>query len=362
MTTLRPLSPHARVILSVLALGLALFPLYGGQLLGGQYDFWLQKLTSVMILAMMAASLNLLVGVTGLVSVAHAAFFGLAGYTMVLVAPKWEAASLWVLLPAALLAAALAALLMGMLIIRTSGIFFIMATIAFSQMLFYIFHDTRIAGGSDGAYLFSAPTVELFGRPRLDLGDRLTLFYVTLISLAGVYLLLRALVRSPFGRVLLGIHVNEQRVQALGYNPISYKLTAFVIAGTLAGYAGVLSATQFRFVEPGQVGWHLSAEVLIMVILGGVGTLWGPILGAFAFEGLHHVFTTLTPHWELPLGLAVILIVLLLPNGIAGAIERFGDRSSRRPGAERRPAEPAADDEQPVSVRVPSRISGSGEA
>lgn len=340
MRPVRPLFRAIPPILLLLVLLLALYPVLGGALLGPQHAFWMQRLTSVMILAIMAASLNLLVGVTGMISVAHAAFFGLAGYTMVLIAPEWEAASLWLLLPSALIVAALASLVMGILIIRTHGIFFIMATIAFSQMLFYVFHDTQIAGGSDGAYLFSAPTVELLGRPLLDLGDRYTLFYVTLVSLVGVYLLLRALVHAPFGRVLLGIHANEGRVRAIGYNPSYYKLAAFVVAGMLAGYAGVLSATQFNFVDPSQVGWHLSAEVLVMVILGGTGTLWGPILGAFAYEGLHQAFTGLVRHWELPMGMTIILMVLLLPEGIAGAVVRLGERWASPDDAA--PAAPAA--------------------
>ncbi|MEX0732904.1 MAG: branched-chain amino acid ABC transporter permease [Aquisalimonadaceae bacterium] len=319
-----------QILLVLLSALLLLYPLFGEALAGNAYDYWLQKMTTVMILAILAVSLDLLVGVAGMVSIAHAAFFGLAGYTVVLVAPEWEPGNLWILLPAALVIAALASLVMGLLIIRTSGIFFIMATIAFSQMIYYIFHDSDFAGGSDGAYLFSTPETMVMGRSLLDLGDRLTLFYVTLISLLLIYLLLRIVLRAPFGRVLIGIRENEQRVRALGYNPSFYKLSAFVIGGTIAGFAGVLSAIQYQYIDPSQVNWHLSAEVLVMVILGGLGSLYGPILGAFAFEGLHYTFSSFTRHWQLPMGIVVIVMVLMLPRGIAGGLEWLSERLGRR--------------------------------
>lgn len=317
-----------QLLLGALLLLLLAYPLFGAGLFGEKHDFYLQQLTTIMILAIVALGLDLLVGVSGMVSLAQAAFFGLAGYALVLFAPEYEAVSIWIALPLCLGLTALAALLMGMLIIRTSGIFFIMVTIAFSQMLFYLFHDASFAGGSDGAYLFMKPEVSLFGVQLLDLENRTTLFYVVLASLALLYLLLRTFLRAPFGRVLLGIKENEQRVRAMGYNPQYYKLAAFVIAGTIAGYAGMLSATQYGFVNPSQMSWQLSAHVLVMVILGGMGTLFGPILGAFAFEGLHHGFAGLTPHWELPMGVVVICMVLLLPRGIAGLLLQLAQRKS----------------------------------
>ncbi|HEX5512788.1 MAG TPA: branched-chain amino acid ABC transporter permease, partial [Gammaproteobacteria bacterium] len=296
---MRALPRPVQTLLLVLTLLLAAYPLWGEAAFGGKYDFFMQKLTTIMILAIVAVGLDLLVGVTGMVSLAQAAFFGLAGYALLLLAPEYEAANIWVALPLTVGIAALAALLMGVLIIRTSGIFFIMATIAFSQMLFYLFHDAKFAGGSDGAYLFFKPEVAIGGIQLLDLENRTTVFYVTLISLVLVYLLLRTLLRAPFGRVLFGIKENEERVRAIGYNPAYYKLAAFVIAGAIAGYAGMLSAIQYGYMSPGQVSWQLSAHALVMVILGGMGTLFGPILGAFAFEGLHYWFGTLTRHWEL---------------------------------------------------------------
>lgn len=327
---MRTLPRPLRVLLLLLTLLLACYPFWGEWLLGQRYDFFLQKLTSIMILAIVALGLDLLVGITGMVSLAQAVFFGLAGYTMVLAAPEFEAANIWVVLPLAVGVAALAALIMGMLIIRTSGIFFIMATIAFSQMAFYLVHDSEFAGGSDGIYLFFRPEVAIAGIQLLDLESRQTVFYLTLVSMVGVYLLLRTMLQAPFGRVLLGIRENEERVRAMGYNPIYYKLAVFVIAGAIAGYAGVLNATQYGFMSPGQLSWQLSAHALVMVILGGMGSLFGAILGAFAFEGLHYWFASITPHWQLLMGAVVIAMVLLLPKGIAGLLLQLAQRLGRR--------------------------------
>ena len=327
---MRPLPRPIRYLLLALTLLLAGFPLFGESLSGEQHTFHLQQLTHIMILALVALSLDLLVGVTGMVSLAQAAFFGIAGYSLVLFAPEFEAVNFWLALPLCLGVSAAAALLMGLLIIRTSGIFFIMATIAFSQMLYYLFHDSAFAGGSDGIYLFLKPELAVAGVQLLDLENRTTLFYVVLASLALLFVLLRTFLRAPFGRVLLGIKENEQRVRAMGFNPLFYKLAAFFIAGTIAGYAGMLSATQYGFVSPGQLSWQMSAHILVMVILGGMGTLFGPILGAFAFEGLHHWFASLTPHWELPMGVVVIVMVLLLPRGIAGLLLQLAARKRNR--------------------------------
>ncbi|WP_421842181.1 branched-chain amino acid ABC transporter permease [Marinobacter algicola] len=328
-----------QILLIVLTLLLVFYPMFGEALVGDKYDYYLQKLTTIMILAIMAVSLDLLVGVAGMVSVAHAAFFGVAGYTLALMAPEYAAPSVWIALPLSLGVAALTALIMGALIIRTSGIFFIMVTIAFSQMLFYLLHDAPFAGGSDGIFLMFKPEVAIAGVQLLDLSNRATLFYVVLTSLILVYLLLRTLLRSPFGRVLFSINENEVRVQALGYNPLAYKLVAFVIAGTVSGYAGFLSATQYGFVNPVDVSWMLSAHTLFMVILGGMGTLFGAILGAFAFEGLHYWYSSMTIHWELLMGITVILMVLLLPKGIAGLLLQLDERwQRRRRGDEPEPA------------------------
>ena len=319
------------VLLLVLVAALALFPLWGKLVFAAKFTFLMQKLTGIMILAILAMSLDLLVGVAGLVSLGHAAFFGLGGYMLAMMSPQYEAANLWLVLPAGLGAVALAALVVGFLSIRTSGIYFIMVTLAFGQMGFYFFNDSKLAGGSDGAYIYVKPSIEAFGVTLVNLDSKLSFFYLTLGVLVGVYALLRVLLASPFGRVISAIGVNEYRVQGLGFNPMAYKLVAFTIAGTIAGLAGFLAASQYGFVNPAMLGWHQSGHVLVMVILGGMGTLFGPVLGAFILELAHFLFESLTDHWLLPMGGMVIAIVLLLPKGVAGLLLKWADRKEDRP-------------------------------
>lgn len=287
--------------------------------------FVVQFATRVLIMAIFAMSLNLLVGFTGLVSLGHAAFFGVAGYCLALASPQYEAASLWTSLPLALLASATLALLIGLLVLRTSGVYFIMATLAFAQMVFYFFHDAGFAGGSDGLYINVRPDATLLGWKPFDL-ERYTHFHlVALAAFVLVFVLVRMLRDSPFGAALAGIRVNEARMRSLGYATFRYKLACFVIAGTIAGLAGYLAAVQYGVVNPEMLGWHLSGSVLMMVILGGLGTLTGPILGAAAMLllelGLQSApalgSVELGRHWQLPMGIAIILVALFLPRGIA---------------------------------------------
>lgn len=318
-----PSKPLALILLLLLAT-LALFPAWGPLAFAAKYNFLVQKLTGIMIFAILAMSLDLLVGVAGMVSLGHAAFFGLGGYALALMSPQYEAADFWVVLPAAMAVSALAALAVGLLVIRTSGIYFIMVTLAFGQMGYYFFNDSRLAGGSDGAYIYVKPAVEAFGRTLVDLDNRQAFFYLVLVALVLVYALLRVLLASPFGRVLAAIGVNEGRVRGLGFNPTAYKLVAFTIAGSLAGLAGFLAAAQYGFVNPAMMGWHQSGHVLVMVILGGMGTLFGPVLGAFVLELAHLGLEGMTEHWLLPMGMLVIAVVLVLPKGLAGLLLKWG--------------------------------------
>jgi len=280
--------------------------------------FYLQLVSKIMIMAIFAMSLNLLVGCTGLVSLGHAAFFGVGAYTLMLLSPQYTAASLWLSLPAALAAAAAAALAIGLLVLRSSGVYFIMATLAFTQMFFYYVTGSKALGGSDGAYIYVKPDAALFGVTPFRLADPIQFYYVVLVLMAGTYLALRTLLRSPFGHAIQGIRVNEHRMRSLGFPTFRYKLMSFVIAGALAGLAGYFDAAQFGFVNPDLFGWRQSGIVLMMVILGGVGTLYGAILGAFALVLVQELLTDLTRHWLLPMGLFIILAVLLLPHGIGG--------------------------------------------
>ena len=310
----------ASLLLAAVA-GLALFPFASD-------EFYLELFTHIMVLGIFAMSLDLLIGYTGLVSFGHAAFFGLAGYLLAIITPESEAMSLWVSLPVCLAGAALAALVIGWFSVRTSGIYFIMITLAFAQMAFYYFNENVALGGSDGMFIFTKPSVGVAGFEIIDLGDPTTVYYAVLASLVACYLLLSMVLRAPFGRVIKAIRVNEHRTRALGYDTRRYKLAAFVIAGTMAGYAGYLEAVSTGIVSPGHLSWHQSGLVLILVILGGMGTLYGPVLGAFVLVLLHDQVQDVTVHWQLVQGIFVILVVLFLPHGIAGLVARLARRDA----------------------------------
>ena len=281
--------------------------------------YYIELGTSAMIAAMLALSMQLLVGATGLVSLGHGAFYGLAAYAVYLVSPENAAQPIWITLPIAMAVAGLAALAVGMFSLRTSGFFFLMVTLAFGQMIFFVFHDTKLGGGTDGAYL-GKPLISAFGAT-LDLPRRqkpIGIYYVALIQLLSMYIGLAVLLRTLFGRALEGIRVNEHRMRAVGFDTFKIKLTAFTLAGALAGAAGHMWALHRGFVNPEIVGWHQSAEALLMILLGGLGSLHGPILGALALTGLSEVSQLLTERKLLVEGLVILAVVILLPKGLAG--------------------------------------------
>jgi branched-chain amino acid transport system permease protein len=284
--------------------------------LAGKY--YVQLATKIMIMALFAMSLDLLVGYAGLVSLGHAAFFGFGAYLAALAAPPYQAANFWTSLPLAVGGAALLAAVIGFLAVRTQGIYFIMVTLAFAQMVYYVFHDSKIAGGSDGIFIDVRPDATLFGWTPFDLANFVQLYFVVLVVFAGAYVLLRIVLASLFGRVVEGIRVNEHRMKSLGYPTFRYKLAAFVLAGAIAGLAGYFGAVQYGAVNPEMLGWHLSGAVLMMVILGGMGTLAGAVLGAAAFSLLELAFQGMTEHWQLLMGGTIVLVALFLPHGLAG--------------------------------------------
>ena len=238
-------------------------------------SFYIEIVGKVLVMAIFAMSLDLLVGFTGLVSFGHAAYFGIAAYAVAILSPEYEAASLWYVLPASVGLSALAAFVIGLFVLRTKGIYFIMVTLAFAQMAYFIFHDTPLGGGSDGTYLNNRPSASIFGWEPFDLTNEVHMFYFVLVVLVLVYLFLARVLQSPFGRVLVGIKSNEHRMQSLGYLTFRYKLGAFTLAGALGGLAGFLYAVLFGFVTPELLSWHESGNVLLMVILGGMGNLAG---------------------------------------------------------------------------------------
>ncbi len=305
-----------RAALALAIVLLALFPLAGSA-------FYTELAAKVMILAIFAMSLDLLVGYTGMVSFGHAAYFGLGAYTLGLLAPKYEAASFWATLPLAVLAAGLAAFVVGLFVVRVRGVYFIMVTLAFAQMFYFVFHDTDFGRGSDGISMNFKPTAAIGSWAPFDLSNPVHGYYVVLVSMVAAYAFLHRMLRSTFGRALRGIRSNEHRMRSLGYPVYGYKLASFTIAGALAGFAGYLSAMQFGFVNPEILSWHQSGNVLLMLILGGIGSLYGGVVGAFAFVAMQEVFSSLTRHWQLPLGAAIILLVLFLPGGLASVATRF---------------------------------------
>ena len=309
--------PRSVQLLLVLGLmALMAFP-FAGQ------DFYTQMVTRMMILAIFAMSLDLLQGITGLVSLGHAAYFGVAGYVLAFLSPADAGASWLTTLPLAVLASALLALTIGFFVVRTQGIYFIMVTMAFAQMVYFLFFDNKALGGSDGLYVNVRPAA--LG---LDFENKHVLYYFTLVSMLLVYGFLRRLLWSPFGRTLNGIRLNEHRTQALGYASFSYKLTAFTLAGALAGLAGYLWAAQTGYVNPELMGFHMSAHAIMMVILGGMGNVAGALIGAFGFELFLHFFKDLPKvgefelgkHWQLWMGSLIVLVVLIAPQGLMGLL------------------------------------------
>ena len=324
-----------RSIQFVLLLGfvaLAAFPFVGS-------EFYQQMVARMMILAIFAMSLDLLQGVTGLVSLGHAAFFGLGGYALALMSSDNGPVSLWWTLPAAVAVAGLFALVIGFFVVRTRGIYFIMVTMAFAQMLFFLVFDNKELnflgllplrlGGSDGVYINFKPDAALF-----DLENKKVFYYFVLACLVLVYVFLRRLLWSPFGRALAGIRVNEHRMRAVGFGSLSYKLTAFTLAGALAGLAGYLWGAQTGFVNPELMGFHMSAHAIMMVILGGMGNFAGGIVGAFAFEFMLELFKDLPTvggfrlgkHWQLWMGLFIVAVIVFAPRGLLGLLARFTGR------------------------------------
>jgi branched-chain amino acid transport system permease protein len=213
-------------------------------------------------------------------------------------------------------------------------------TLAFAQMLFFVFHDTKIAGGTDGIYIDVRPIAKIGEWQPFNLDNFVHVFYLVLLFFVLVYVLLRVILASPFGKVLIGIKVNEPRMRSLGFPTFRYKLVCFVIAGAIAGLAGYLSAIQFGVVNPEMMGWHLSASVMMMVILGGMGTLTGPIIGAavwmlleLGFQGLPKAGAVdLGKHWQLWMGIFIVLASLLLPKGLLGLGAAFIERLRKSRG------------------------------
>ncbi len=291
--------------------------------------FYLSFASRILITALAASSLNLVLGYGGMVSFGHAAFVGTGAY-VASIALAEGMGSAWFGWPAAVLASGLAALAIGAISLRTRGVYFIMITLAFAQMVFYLVNSMKAYGGDEGLTLPARASIG-FG---LDLGDEVTFYYVVLLILAVSIFLFHRLIHSRFGRALVAIRENEARAEALGFPTLRYKLVAFAIAGAAGGLAGALLASHGKYVNPNVLHWTQSGTLLIMVILGGVGRLWGGVIGAAALLVLEHLFAEVRIGWLLALapnyqqhaslavGLVLLAVVLYAPQGIAGLFSK----------------------------------------
>ncbi|WP_339634844.1 branched-chain amino acid ABC transporter permease [uncultured Sneathiella sp.] len=290
-------------------------------------SFYTGLVARILILAIAALSLNLLIGYGGMVSFGHAAYIGVGAYCVGIGAfHAFEDGIDWMLngyiqLTAALLGSALIALIIGAISLRTRGVYFIMITMAFSQMLYFSAVGVETYGADDGLTIYSRS--DMLGL--IDLNDEKSLYYLIFVSLLVVLYLMHRLVESPFGNVIRGTKSNEARMRAIGFSPYKYRLTAFVIAGTIAGYAGFLMANLNDFVSPDMMHWTRSGDLIIMIVLGGMASLFGPLYGALAFLMLEELLSSIPltigglhvgEYWQLIFGPLLILIVLFARNGI----------------------------------------------
>lgn len=304
------------VVLSMLALLIAL-PF-------AAESFIVKTLTEVLIFGIFAMSLDVLIGYTGMVSFGHAAFFGIGAYAAGYLAQKLSS-NILINTPLALLLVVAAAFIIGFFSIRVSGVYFLMLTLAFSQMVYAIADRwTDVTGGSNGLAGIPRPRIELFSL-QVPFEDATARYFLVLVFFLLSYFALRWVVRSQFGHVLIGIHENETRLRAIGYDTARYKLLAFVIAGIFAGVAGALYAGFNRFVSTNELYWTASGQVLIMVVIGGAGTLIGPVLGAGLVLLLQNFISSSTERWPTIMGLIFIFFVFAARHGLIGVVKQISN-------------------------------------
>ncbi|ROT46430.1 branched-chain amino acid ABC transporter permease [Pusillimonas sp. NJUB218] len=293
--------------------------------------YYVKLLTRILIFAIAALGLDLLVGYLGLVSFGHAAFMAIGAYTVGILASQ-GVTSAWLAWPLAILFGSLFALVVGAISLRCSGLYFIFITLAFAQMTFYAAQSLRSYGGDDGFALDAANTLA----PGISVSDPIIMFYVSAAILLACLYLCKRLVKAPFGKVAIACRDNETRLACVGINPLPYKLLMFVISGAITAISGALLANLTSFINPGYTSWIVSGELLVMVILGAVGTLIGPILGAAVFVGFEHALSDITEHWMLIFGPLIIIRVLFMKNGIYGI---FQNKTREKKPQHAKPAE-----------------------
>jgi branched-chain amino acid transport system permease protein len=309
-------SLNARTAVSALLVaGLVLLPLYS-QLSGN--IFVLTLFTRIVIFALAACSLNLIMGYGGMMSFGHAAYLGIGGYAVGILAFEGIGSG-FIQWPVALLVSALFALVIGALSLRTRGVYFIMITLAFAQMAYYVASGLSRYGGDDGLTIYKRSD---FGG-LINLSSRVQFYYLCLGCLfGGIYLIWR-IVNSRFGLVVQGVRSNERRMQAIGFPANRYRLVCFVIAGTMCGLAGALLANNTDFVSPSVMYWTRSGDLMVMVIFGGMGSLFGPVLGAIIYLILEEWLSQITEYWGLIMGPLLLLIVVFGRGGIMGLLGRL---------------------------------------
>ena len=274
--------------------------------------FYLDLVRRIMILAIAAISLNLILGYGGMVSFGHAAYIGIGAYAVGILG-FYGFFNGWLHFAVAMLASALVALAIGAVSIRTSGIYFIMITLAFTQMLYYLGISVAEFGGDDGMRLKRRSQLGF-----VDLNDPVQFYYLALVTMLLSVFLVYRLVNSRFGMVLRACKSNEARSRAIGFSPYPYRLAAFVIAGAMCGLAGALYGNHTNYITPGLMSWQQSGDIMFMVILGGMASTAGPVLGAFALLLVEDLLSGWTEHWQVILGPLLILSVIFFRRGLAG--------------------------------------------
>jgi branched-chain amino acid transport system permease protein len=309
------LTPRNAVVAGLLAI-LALLPVYAA--LTGN-TFALSLFTRIVIFAIAAVSLNLIMGFGGMVSFGHAVYLGIGGYVVGILA-KEGIGSGFVQWPLALVVSGVFALAVGALSLRTRGVYFIMITLAFAQMAFYVASGLERYGGDDGLTIYRRSAFA----GMVDLSNKTLFYYLCLVLLVAVIWLVRRLVDSRFGLVIQGVRSNERRMRAIGFPTFRYKLTCFVISGVLCGLAGVLLANHTDFVSPAIMQWTRSGDLIVMAVLGGMGTVMGPVIGAVTLLLLEEALSRVTEYWPIILGPLILLVVLYARGGIDGLLARLG--------------------------------------
>ena len=284
----------------------------------GAQTYVLDLVSRIMIFAIAAVALDVLIGYGGLISFGHAAFVGLGAYAVGILSAHGFGDAL-IALPIALAASALFALATGAVCLRTHGVYFIMITLAFSQMMFFTAASLAPYGGDDGLTVRARNTIAGFALMR----DALSFYYVVFACLLATYLLCRVLLGSRFGRVFCGARENPIRMVSIGYDVFRYQLVAYVIAGAIGGLSGFLLANAAEFVSPAYMSWQRSGELVIMVLMGGMGTLYGAVIGAAAFVLAEEWLSGLTEHWKMIFGPLLVLIVLFARGGLVGLAARL---------------------------------------